>query len=159
MTFDELPTVDRSNRPLELSNAIIKSVSISNDDHGQLTAWLHLQFDCGECGFGGYALGKADGDNLSAPGNYAGEFLVRCINTVMVDGYGKWEKLAGEPVRCLHEGLGGVIVAIGNFIKDKWFCPRIEFERQPMTNLTLVQLRDFAAEHAGETFDIADPLF
>lgn len=127
MKFNELPTHDRKGtRPLDVENGIIKSLSISNGDHGCLTAWLNIEFDGGGCGFGGYMLGKADGGNLDAPGNYAGEFLVRCMNTV---GQEKWEDLKGRPVRVLHEGIGGTIVAVGHYLKDDWFCPRKEFEK------------------------------
>lgn len=131
MRLSELPKTDRKGRFLDpIENGRITSVSISNEDHGCLTAWLYVEFNGGGCGFGGYKLGNADGGNLGLkPGNqgdYAAEFLVRCINTVT--GWGKWEDLKGQPVRVLHEGLGGGIVAIGHFIKDEWFCPRVEFE-------------------------------
>lgn len=129
MKFEELPTVDKAGYELELCNGLIESVSVSNADHGTLTAWLHLKFENGGCGFGGFMLGHAEGNNLTLETkNYAAEFLTRCIYTVI--GYGAWEDLEGKPVRVLHEGLGGGVVAIGNFIKDEWFCPRIEFSNE-----------------------------
>ena len=125
MKFNDLPKTDKRGREYALENAAIESVSISNEDYGALTAWLNLKI--GEymgCGFGGFMLGKADGDNLSGKG-YCAEFLVRCMNTV---GRSKWEDLKGCPLRCLTEGLGGGVVAIGHFLEDKWFCPSVEFK-------------------------------
>ncbi len=124
MKFVELPTTDRSGRTLRVENGKVASVSISIEDHGCLTAWLFIDFNGGGCGFGGYMLGKADGGNIPGKG-YAAEYIVRCLKTV---GVGKWEDMAGEPIRCLNEGIGGGIVAIGNYLKDEWFCPRKEFE-------------------------------
>lgn len=109
-----------------VENGVIDSVSITNADHGCLSAWLSVSFHGSGCGFGGFALGKASGGNLTnvnAP--YCAEWIVRCMNTV---GVTEWESLKGKPIRCLHEGIGGQILAIGNFLKDEWFCPRIEFE-------------------------------
>lgn len=133
MKFADLPTTDRKGRALEsVENGIIKSVSLSNEDHGCLSGWLFLEFGCGGCGFGGYSIGKADGGNLASPGNYAAEWIVRCIN-VVIGRWGKWEDLPGQPVRVLSEGTGGQIVAIGHFLKDEWFCPRVEFEQAKAT--------------------------
>lgn len=128
MKFEELPK-RKNGRELKVKNGAITSVSIDNDSHGMLTAWLQLEFEGSGCGFGGYGLGKGDGGNLSEPSlNYAAEWFARCISTVHDDGYGTWENLKGKPVRALTEGLGGGIVAIGHFFKDKWFCPSVEFE-------------------------------
>lgn len=129
MKFADLPTTDRQGRALRpVENGVIESVSIDNENHGCLTAWLHVRFAGGGCGFGGYKLGKADGGNLTnGVANYAAEWIVRCVTVVLGD-CGTWESLKGRPVRVLHEGLGGGIVAVGHFLKDEWFCPRVEFE-------------------------------
>lgn len=131
MKFAELPTTDREGKALEpVVNGVVRSVSIDNENHGALCAWLHLEFGHGGCGFGGYKLGNADGGNLDKTGgNYAAEWLVRCINTVLGT-WGKWEDLAGKPVRVLSEGWGGTVVAVGHYMKDEWFCPRIEFDKE-----------------------------
>lgn len=125
MKLEELSELTSKPRA-EISNAVIESTSISIEDHGVLTAWLFLEFGGSGCGFGGYCLGKRRGGNLSDK-NYAGEFLVRVLNVV---GYEKWENLKGKPLRALHTGLGGGILAIGNYLKDEWFCPSIEFKDQ-----------------------------
>lgn len=135
MKFMDLPTTDRKGRPLEpVENAVIRSVSISNEDHGCLTAWLFLDIGEGSgCGFGGFALGSYKGEDNLRPtkGNWAAFWITRCIETVL-DGkdeaYGKWEDLVGRPVRVIGEGLGGQIVAVGHFRQDKWFCPRVELK-------------------------------
>ena len=120
MKFLELP----STKELAVENGVIVSVSIDNENHGCLTAWLYVAFRSGGCGFGGFKLGNADGDNLDQK-TYAAEWIVRCIKTVI--GYGKWEELKGKPVRCLREGSGGKIIAIGHFLNDDWFSPKLEF--------------------------------
>ena len=129
MKFAELPKCNVRGRVLEVENAIVESISITNDEHGFLLAWLFTKFGCSGCGFGGYVLGKGDGGNLIVKGrkNYCAEFIVRCL---IVTGTMHWEKIPKSPIRVLHEGLGGGIVAIGHFLKDEWFCPRIEFEEQ-----------------------------
>jgi hypothetical protein len=130
MTFADLPTTDRSGRDLQVENARIESVSIDNENHGCLTAWVHLRWRSSGCGFGGYKLGHADRPNVAAKAgdkDYCAEFIRLCINVVNDDGSGRWEKLVGKPVRILHEGLGGGVVAIGHLFDDKWFCPQVEF--------------------------------
>ncbi len=118
MKYDDLPKTGRGDRPLILSNALIESVSI--DTERCLTAWLMLSIaDGGACGFGGYNLGPGRGSW------HAGEFLARCMT---VGGSERWEGLKGRPVRVLHEGLGGGIVAVGHFLKDDWFCPKLEWK-------------------------------
>lgn len=124
MKFNELPTTARNGRLLQKENALISKPSLTIADHGCLTAWIGCDFDDGGCSFGGYVLGKAGGGNLDGKG-YAAEFIVRTLKTVGVE---LWEDLHGKSIRVLHEGLGGGIVAIGHFLKDEWFCPRMEFE-------------------------------
>jgi hypothetical protein len=115
-------------RECTVENAVIASVSLSVENHRCLTGWLYCDWEGSGCGFGGYKLGDAEGGgpNLTNSGNYAAEWIVRCLEVV---GVGRWEHLAGKPVRVLCEGLGGGIVAVGNYLKDEWFCPRAEFEK------------------------------
>lgn len=110
-------------RPGEVENGLIESVSISNEDHGALSAWLFVTFSGGGCGFGGFHLGDWEGKRWDGK-PFCHVFLCRCMQTV---GQGKWENLKGKPLRCYHEGIGGSILAIGNYLKDEWFCPRLEW--------------------------------
>ena len=131
MKFSELPTKTDRGRDVEVENAVVKSIGFSTEDHGVLTSFLHLEFGSGGCGFGGYVLGKLNEKTVNtATGNYAALWIIRCIETVFDKGYGKWEDIEGQPIRIVHEGLGGGIIAIGHFLKDSWFCPRIEFEKK-----------------------------
>lgn len=128
MTFDELERRDAKGREYAVSNARIESVSISNEDHGCLTAWVNLRWSSSGCGFGGFKLGNAGGGNLDEKG-FCAEFINRCIR-VGIGEYGKWEDLEGKPVRILHEGWGGKVVAVGHYLDDEWFCPRQEWRKE-----------------------------
>jgi hypothetical protein len=96
-------------------NAIIKSVRISNADHGCLTAWLHLEYDSSGQGFGGYML--------YSPGNddWAGKFIWRCMD---VAGVSSWSEIPGKAVRVKIDG--GIVRSIGHITKDIWFVPAKE---------------------------------
>ena len=40
----------------EIVNGVIERVTLSNDDHGLLSAWVHLDYSGSGQAFGGYAL-------------------------------------------------------------------------------------------------------
>lgn len=125
MKFSELPKTSRCGRELKMKNAVIVDTTLSAADHGVLTSYVFCKFDDGQCGFGGYVLGRVDGGNITGKKlDYAAEFIVRCLK---VAGASEWSELSGRPLRVLHEGLGGTIVAIGHFLNDEWFCPRVEW--------------------------------
>lgn len=113
---------------MHIQNAIISGVTLSNEDHGLLSAWLYLDFDGMSQGFGGYALYlPKDFKHHEKDSNYAGHFIFRCLQIADV---GNWENLKGKAIRVKHdkEGLGGRIIAIGHIIKDDWFNPSEDFK-------------------------------
>jgi len=109
---------------IEVRNAIITSATITNDDHGLLSAWLGLDYGGAGQGFGGYALylpSNFKHHNPAGP-NYAGHFIWRVME---VAGVSEWSKLVGKTirVRCSHAKAH----AIGHIVKDDWFDPEEDF--------------------------------
>ena len=110
----------------ETKNAIISSASITNDDHGLLTAWLSRDYGGSGQGFGGYVLylpKQFTHHDLNGP-NYAGHFIWRVLE---VAGVSSWDKLAGKTIRV--RGDHGGVRSIGHIVKDDWFCPSEDFKR------------------------------
>lgn len=112
---------------LEIRNAIIESATITNDDHGLLSAWVHLDYGGSGQGFGGYALYLPPSFTHHADANganYAGHFLWRVM---AVAGVCRWEDLKGKTVRarCEHSKVH----ALGHIVKDDWFDPAADFEQ------------------------------
>jgi hypothetical protein len=108
---------------IETRNAIITHATITNDDHGLLSAWVTLDYGGSGQGFGGYALYlPKDFTHASNRLNYAGHFIWRVME---VAGVSKWEQLAGKTVRvrCEHS----TVHAIGHIVKDDWFNPADDF--------------------------------
>lgn len=115
-----------SDDAIEERNAIIKSASIRNDDHGLLSAWLELDYGGSGQGFGGFALYlPADFTHHDPSGpNYCGHFIWRVMEIADVS---EWGKLTGKTirVRCEHSKVH----AIGHIVKNNWFSPSEEFAR------------------------------
>lgn len=106
---------------IETRNAIITSVTLGLEDHGILTAYLHLDYGGTAQGFGGY--------NLQATGaNYCAHFVRRCLETV---GVNEWNDLAGKTIRVKAEHIK--VHAIGHIVKDKWFDPSAELKEMEVT--------------------------
>ena len=107
----------------ETRNAIIESVSITNDDHGLLTAWLDLDYGGLHQGFGGYGLYLPKSFTHHELKSYAGHFIWRVMEIADVT---EWSKLAGKTIRVRRDSGG--IKAIGHIVKDDWFEPAVDFK-------------------------------
>jgi hypothetical protein len=94
-------------------NAKIDSTKLGIEDHGIMTAFLHLSFGGGVAqSFGGYNLTNS-------------EQLKRWIkNITEVVGVEDWEELPGKYIRIENDGAGK-IQKIGNLLEDKWFDPTV----------------------------------
>ena len=113
---------------MTIKNAVIESMSITNEEHGLLSAWIHLDYgDCGHQGFGGYALYlPKDFTHATNQKNYAGHFIFRCME---VAGVTEWSKMIGKTIRVrLGSEWNSTIEAIGHIVKDDWFDPKKDFE-------------------------------
>jgi len=109
----------------EIKNAIIERATITNADHGCLSAWLHLDFGGTGQGFGGYALYLPKSFTHHKKGGcHAGIFIWRCLE---IGGVSKWEDLPGKTIRVKSDY--SKIYEIGHIVKNDWFNPLKEFER------------------------------
>ena len=107
----------------ETKNAIIKSTHLGVEDHGIMTAYLHLDYGGSSQSFGGWALDEPLHDKekkfLGRRGTGVGMEFVMCIlDTLKV---GSWEKLPGTHCRVVADY--GKVSKIGHIIEDQWFEP------------------------------------
>lgn len=108
-----------------IKNAVIERAEITSDDHGILSAWIHLSFGGSGQGFGGYALylpKSCSNHKIDSP---AGHFIWRCME---VAGVTKWSDLKGKTIRV--KGTHSRIDGIGHIIKEDWFFPEEDFKRE-----------------------------
>ena len=103
---------------LEIKNALITGVTLSTEDHGCLSSFLHLDYGGSGQGFGGYAL-----HSPKYPSAVTGLWIWRILE---VTGVSRWEDLPGKTIRVKAHRSG--VEAIGHILKDVWFCPREEFK-------------------------------
>jgi len=108
---------------MEIRNAIIESVTITDSDRGILDAWLMLDYGGSGQGFGGYALYLPKSFTHHELKSVAGHFIWRCME---IGGVTRWENLKGKTIRVKTED--GRIKAIGHIVKDDWFEPRKDFK-------------------------------
>jgi len=112
---------------IEIRNAVIKSVSLSSDDHGCLSAWVSLEYSSGGQGFGGYALYLPPSSANHKIQSVAGHFIFRVME---VAGVTNWDKVAGKTVRV--EADRRKVHAIGHILNDDWFRPSVDFKEVPV---------------------------
>jgi hypothetical protein len=110
---------------VETKNARISSTMLGVEDHGIMSAYLHLEYDGGGQGFGGYGLDTYSKEKKERVAHACcGFFIKRVLETVGVE---KWEDLPGKYIRVKADW--GKVHEIGNVIKNKWFNPEKEFKQ------------------------------
>ena len=110
---------------IEIKNAKIASTMLGVEDHGILTCWLYLEYDGGGQGFGGYSLDTPDKARTHEFRRVGCAWGMEFINRILaVVGVEKWEQLPGKHIRVKAEH--SKVHAIGNIIKDNWFCPETD---------------------------------
>jgi hypothetical protein len=112
---------------LIIKNAIIKSATITTDDHGSLGSWVALDYgdNSGQC-FGGYALYLPKSfKHHSMKTGAAGHWIWRVME---IAGVTAWCDLKGKTIRVKVKDSQSTITAIGHIVSDNWFDPEEEFK-------------------------------
>ncbi len=112
-------------KEFEEKNAIIKSAKITSGDRGFLDCWLDLDYGgCGQ-GFGGWCLYLPKSFTHHELKSFAGHHLFRIMEIAGVE---SWDALPGKSIRV--RANHSKVEEIGHIIKDDWYCPRKDFEKE-----------------------------
>ena len=104
-------------------NAKVEDVTLEFEDHGCLVFVLYLVHEGGHQAFGNINLmNRAQPRFDREGGNVTGWYIKRVFDICEVD---KFSQLKGKAIRIREQD--GLIKAIGNLIKDDWFCPEQDF--------------------------------
>jgi hypothetical protein len=109
---------------IEVKNAVIESARITSDDHGLLSAWVHLNYGGSGQGFGGYSLYLPKSFAHHQLLSNAGHFIWRVME---VAGVTRWDNLPGKTIRVKSEH--SKVHAIGHIVEDDWFEPSKDFAK------------------------------
>ena len=105
----------------KIENALITGTTLGREDHGIMSAYIHLSGDGWGVSFGGFAF---EGWNEAAQKREASAFGMQFVmNVIDVVGVDSWEKLKGQHVRVESKGWGGRALRIGHITKNQWFDP------------------------------------
>lgn len=131
-------TIEHDGKTYSGQIGTIKRTSLGVEDHGIMTAMLHIEWKGGGIGAGGNTMDEPrkgeDGKHLGRFGTaYGLDHIMRILETVGVD---KWEQLPGEKVIVLFEGpswIGSTASGIAG-----------------ITNETVLNFKDHAASFIEE---------
>lgn len=116
--------------PVEIANATIERTSLGIEDHGILTAFLHLEGDGWGQGFGGFQHDYYDAQRKCRVGQPSLATFVRGVLDAL--GVDEWADLDGVSCRVRWDDgpRRGTISAIGHIVKDRWFDAKAAFAAQ-----------------------------
>lgn len=114
---------------MEIKNAIIEKVEISINSLDCLNIWLYLNYGNCEQGFGGEYNLFIPAIDRKASLSYLGYFMWKVMK---ITGVMNWDDVVGSYIRVKCDY--NEVYAIGQFLMDDWFEPKIEFALENLKN-------------------------
>lgn len=121
-------TIEHNGKTYSGQIATIKRTSLTYEDHGILTTYLHCDWEGGGISVGGYCLDEPksrESRDYSRIGTaYGLDHIIRILETVGVE---SWEKLTGKQVIILFESensWGSIAAGISGLLNGKVFIPK-----------------------------------